>query len=151
MKSTGWTTLALLLFLALPLSGPAAGQGRSPDKPASIVLLGHSHVERWNVTSLAGFPTVNRGRGGDRTQDLVARFERDVVSNRPRAVVFWAFDNDIMDAPNGDTAAATKNAEANLLKLIEMARAQSIEPILTTEVTIRPGGSPIRLPTDCSP
>ena len=37
-------------------------------------------------------------------------------------------------------AAATQLAEANLLKLIQMAKAHSIEPILTTEVTILPAG-----------
>ena len=136
MKSTGWTAIAFLLFLALPLSRPVAGQSRSDTDARPIVLLGHSHVENWDVKSLAGFRTINRGRGGDQTKDLLARFERDVVSAHPRAVVVWAFDNDIMDAPNHDIAAATQRAEGNLLKLIEMARVHSIEPILSTEVTI---------------
>jgi lysophospholipase L1-like esterase len=105
-----------------------------------IVLLGHSHVQNWHVKSLAGFRTINRGRSGDHTQDLLERFNRDVVSNHPRAVVLWASDNDIMDAPNRDTGAATRLAEANLLKLSQMAKAHSIEPILTTELTIRPAG-----------
>jgi lysophospholipase L1-like esterase len=105
-----------------------------------IVLLGHSHVQNWPVKSLAGFRTINRGRSGDHTQDLLDRFERDVVANHPRAVVVWASDNDIMDAPNRDTAAATQLVAANLSKLIQLAKAHSIEPILTTEVTIRPAG-----------
>jgi lysophospholipase L1-like esterase len=103
-----------------------------------IVLLGHSHIENWDVKSLGGFRIINRGRGGDHTNDLIARFERDVVSNHPRAVVVWAFDNDVMDVPNPAKAAAIQHAEANLLKLIEMAKSHSIEPILTTEVTILP-------------
>jgi lysophospholipase L1-like esterase len=142
MKAMGWTAFSFLLLLALPLSRLIAGQQASDNGKGVIVLLGHSHVANWGVKSLAGFPVINRGRGGDRTQDLIARFERDVVPNRPRAVVIWAFDNDIMDAPNHDIAAATERAEANLLKLIELARAHSIEPILTTEVTIiiRPTG-----------
>lgn len=135
-----WAVFALWLFLALPLSTLVAGQQRSAAGTDVIVLLGHSHVANWNVTSLAGFRTINRGRPGDHTKDLIERFERDVVSSRPRAVVVWSLDNDIMDAPNGHDAAATQVAKANLLKLIEMAKAHSIEPILTTELTIRPVG-----------
>jgi|SRR5688572_11444610 len=140
MKSIRWTACLFLLFLALPLSRRVAGQVGSATVSDVIVLLGHSHVQNWQVRSLAGFRTINRGRSGDRTRDLLERFERDVVSNHPRAVVLWASGNDIMDAPNSDTAAATLLAEANLLKLIQMAKAHSIEPILTTEVTILPTG-----------
>jgi lysophospholipase L1-like esterase len=140
MTPTGWTAVTLGLFLALPLSRQVAGQPQPPRAEDVIVLLGHSHVQNWKVTSLAGFRTINRGRGGDHTQDLLNRFERDVVTNHPRAVVIWAFDNDIMDVPNSDKAAATQRAEGNLVKLIEMAKAHSIEPILTTEVTILPAG-----------
>src|SRR5262245_54373448 len=123
----GWWRLTFVLCLFLPLSRPLTGQGQSELAGDVIVLFGHSHVASWDVKSLAGFRVINRGRGGDRTQDLVQRFDRDVVTNHPRAVVLWAFDNDIMDAPNHDTAAATQRAEANLLTLIEMARAHSIE------------------------
>jgi lysophospholipase L1-like esterase len=140
MTPAGCTSFALALFLALPLSRQVVGQPGSARAEDVVVLLGHSHVQNWKVKSLAGFRTINRGRGGDRTQDLLDRFERDVVTNHPRAVVIWAFDNDVMDVPNSDKAAATQRAEANLLKLIEMAKAHSIEPILTTEVTILSAG-----------
>ena len=92
------------------------------------------------MKSLAGFRAINRGRGGDHTQDLLDRFDRDVLSDHPRAVVIWAFDNDVMDAPNRDKAAATEHAKANLMKLIETSKAHAIEPVLTTEVTILPSG-----------
>ena len=138
MTPTGWTALALALFLALPLSRQVVGQPGQAQRTEVIVLLGHSHVQNWKVESLAGFRTINRGRGGDHTQDLLNRFERDVVMNRPRAVVIWAFDNDVMDVPNSDKAAATQRAEANLLKLVDMAQAHSIQPVVTTEVTILP-------------
>jgi lysophospholipase L1-like esterase len=140
MMPTGWTSLAFVLFLALPLSREVVAQPGSARGADVIVLFGHSHVENWKVTSLAGFRTINRGRGGDRTQDLLDRFERDVVSSHPRAVVIWAFDNDVMDVPNRYEAAAMQHAEANLVKLIGMAKARSIEPILTTEVTILSSG-----------
>ena len=140
MIQTGWTALTLALFLALPLSRQVAGQPVSGGGTDVIVLFGHSHVENWKVKSLAGFRAVNRGRGGDHTQDLLNRFERDVLSDHPRAVVIWAFDNDVIDAPNPDKAAATEHAKANLMKLIETATSHEIQPILTTEVTILPAG-----------
>src|SRR5262245_22982326 len=126
MTPTGWAALGLALFLALPLSRQVVGQPGQAQTMDLIVLLGHSHVQNWKVESLAGFRTINRGRGGDHTQDLLNRFDRDVVASRPRAVLIWAFDNDVMDVPNNDKAAATQRAEANLLKLIEMAQAHSI-------------------------
>jgi lysophospholipase L1-like esterase len=140
MTSTGWTALLFALFLALPLPRQVAGQPVSGRGTAVIVLLGHSHVENWKVESLAGFRAINRGRGGDHTQDLLNRFDRDVLSHHPRAVVIWAFDNDVMDVPNRDKAMATEHAKANVMKLIEKSKAHAIEPILTTEVTILPAG-----------
>jgi lysophospholipase L1-like esterase len=140
LKSIRWTACFCLLVLALPLSRRVAGQVGSAAVSDVIVLLGHSHVQNWPVKSLAGFQIINRGRSGDHTQDLLKRFERDVASIHPRAVVVWASDNDIMDAPNHDTATATRLAEANLSKLIQLAKARAIVPILTTEVTIRPAG-----------
>jgi lysophospholipase L1-like esterase len=140
MTLTGWTGLVFALFLALPLSRQVAGQPVSGGGTDVIVLFGHSHIENWKVQSLAGFQAINRGRGGDHTQDLLDRFDRDVLSDHPRAVVIWAFDNDVMDVPNRDKAVATKHAKANLIKLIETAKAHGIEPIVTTEVTILPAG-----------
>ena len=130
--------IGVLLFLALPLSKPS--RDVPPTGPDVIVLLGHSHIEHWEVKSLGGFRIINRGHGGDHTTDLLARFERDVVPIHPRAVVLWAFDNDLMDADRRDIASATRYAETNLLKLVDMAEAHSIQPILTTEVTIRGDG-----------
>jgi lysophospholipase L1-like esterase len=140
MTPTRWTAVVFALFLALPLSRQVAGQHLSRGGTDPIVLFGHSHVENWKVKSLGGFRAINRGRGGDHTQDLLDRFDRDVLSDHPRAIVIWAFDNDVMDVPNPDKAAATEHAKENLLKLIEKAKAHSIQPILTTEVTILPAG-----------
>ena len=143
MRLGDWASIGVLLFLALPLSALPLSR---PDQSVSsaglyaIVLLGHSHIAHWDVKSLGGFPTINRGHSGDRTTDLLARFERDVVPVHPRAVLVWAFDNDVMDADRRNIALATHQAETNLLKLAEMAEAHSIQPILTTEVTIRGDG-----------
>ena len=140
MTLTSWTALVFALFLALRLSRQVAGQPVSGGGTDVIVLFGHSHVENWKVKSLAGFRAINRGQGGDHTQDLLDRFDRDVLPDHPRAVVIWAFDNDVMDAPNRDKAAAAERAKVNLTKLIETSKAHAIEPILTTEVTILPAG-----------
>jgi len=140
MIPTRWIAVVFAMFLALPLSRQVAGQHPSGGGTDRIVLFGHSHVENWKVKSLAGFRAINRGRGGDHTQDLLDRFDRDVLSDHPRAMVIWAFDNDVMDVPNPDKAAATEHAKTNLMKLIERAKAHAIEPVLTTEVTILPAG-----------
>jgi hypothetical protein len=99
MTLTSWKASLFALFLALPLSRQVAGQPVSAEGQMRSSFSGTRIVQNWKVKSLAGFRAINRGRGGDHTQDLLDRFDRDVLSDHPRAVVIWAFDNDVMDAP----------------------------------------------------
>ncbi len=103
-----------------------------------IVLLGSSHLASWTLSSVAGHPVVNKGIPDNQTHDYVERFERDVTALRPRAVVIWGVDNDITRAARGRTAEACWCAERNLEALVRRARAHGIEPILATELTVRP-------------
>jgi len=103
-----------------------------------IVLLGASYLAAWQLTEIAGHPVVNRGIPGDQTPAYLERFERDVVDLRPCAVVIWGVDNDVIRAPRGRTAEACWCVERNLESLVRLARAHAIEPILVTDLTLRP-------------
>jgi lysophospholipase L1-like esterase len=103
-----------------------------------IVLLGASYLAAWPLTEIAGHPVLNRGVPGDRTPAYLERFQRDVVDLRPCAVVIWGVDNDVIRAPRGRTAEACWCVERNLEALIRLARAHDIEPILVTDLTLRP-------------
>ena len=115
-------------------------QAAVPIEPdaAPVVLLGASYLAAWTLSAIGGRPVVNRGVPGNQTHEYLERFERDVVALRPRAVVVWGIDNDVIRAPLGATAEACRRAERNLESLVWLARACGIETILATDLTLRP-------------
>jgi lysophospholipase L1-like esterase len=112
--------------------------GSIADDAAPIVLLGASYLASWALREAGGRPVVNRGIPGNQTHEYLERFERDVVALKPRAVIIWGIDNDVIRAPLGSTAEACRRVERNLESLVWLARAHGIEPILTTDLTLRP-------------
>lgn len=100
-----------------------------------IVILGASYAANWKVPEIGGIPVVNAGAPGEQSFEMLARFDRDVVAARPRAVVLWGFINDIFRADEVDRALA--RVRESYGEMIRRARAQGIEPILATEVTVR--------------
>jgi lysophospholipase L1-like esterase len=105
-----------------------------PDGP--VVLFGTSYAKSWNLQQIGHIPVVNRGRAGDRTVELLARFEKDVIGIQPRAVIIWGFDNDLLDPPPGGFREAMAHVRDSVLQMVDRARTAGIEPILATEVTM---------------
>lgn len=103
-----------------------------------LVILGASYAEGWKPATLGGVPVVNRGVAGQQSFEYLARFERDVVPARPRAVILWGFINDIYRAPAGELDQSLSRVRDSYTKMIALARKHGIEPILATEVTARP-------------
>jgi uncharacterized SAM-binding protein YcdF (DUF218 family)/lysophospholipase L1-like esterase len=103
-----------------------------------VVVLGASYAEGWTPQSVSGLPVVNRGVSGQQSFEMLERFERDVVAARPRAVIIWGFINDIFrTSPQGAEAALTRMRDS-YARMIESCRSHGIEPVLATEVTLRP-------------
>lgn len=129
--------------------GPASGiAARSAPAalahPAGpIVTLGASYAAGWVPDELAGRPMVNRGIGGDETAGMLARFEADVVSTEPRAVLLWGFINDVFRAQS-DMDATLAGIRERYTQMIARSRAAGIEPILVTEATMRPPSGSLR-------
>lgn len=113
-------------------------QRAASDREDVIVLLGASYTRAWPIHELRGRRVVNRGIDGERSEDMLRRFERDVIGARPAIVVIWGFINDIHRAPGGDVDRALAQARWNIAEMVRLARANGIQPILVTEVTIRP-------------
>jgi lysophospholipase L1-like esterase len=67
-----------------PLESPPAGSGDETSQYAFWLMKAHP---QWVV--------LNRGINGQRSDEILARFERDVVQNGPAAVVIIAGVNDI--------------------------------------------------------
>lgn len=101
-----------------------------------IVILGASYAAGWKLASLDGIPVINAGVSGQQSFEMLARFDSDVVAKRPQAVVLWGFINDIFRA--GDIAQSMGRMRDSYAEMIKRARLEGIEPIIATEVTIRP-------------
>jgi lysophospholipase L1-like esterase len=80
-----------------PVVEPAA-------RAATILFVGSSIFHRWTnlAAHMAPLPVTNRAVDGLMTTDLLRRFDADVMSIRPRVLVYYCGSNDV-DA--GDSAA----------------------------------------------
>lgn len=67
-----------------------------PPAPGGVMFLGSSSIRMWDLDKW--FPeldAVNRGFGGSQIEDSLFFAERIVMPHKPRAIVFYAGDNDI--------------------------------------------------------
>jgi uncharacterized SAM-binding protein YcdF (DUF218 family)/lysophospholipase L1-like esterase len=119
--------------------GTGNGMHGDVKNDGPVVLLGASYAKGWNPRRVAGADVVNKGIAGQQSFEMLARFDSDVVANGPRAVILWGFINDIFRA--GDAEQALKRAQESYVEMIARARQNGIEPILATEVTVRPPNS----------
>jgi len=113
-------------------------QGSVNAAQGPVVVLGASYAGGWDLNSIAGAPIINRGMSGQQSIEMLERFERDVVAARPRAVVIWGFINDFFRTTPQDAEQTAVRVRDSYKRMIELARRNGIEPIIATEVTIRP-------------
>lgn len=107
-----------------PLESPPTGYGNEESQYAYWMMLNHPD---WHV--------LNRGINGERTDQVLERFQRDVASEEPSFAVILAGVNDIYQGnPVG-------SAMGNLLKVYEMALAIQATPVACSVLpynTMRP-------------
>ncbi len=104
--------------------------------PVKMVILGASYAGSWKTPGLQGFEVVNRGVGGEETSQMLARFDRDVLAQRPSVVLIWGHINNIHRAPRDGIAAAVEKAKGDYRAMVDRAREHHIGVILATEVTL---------------
>jgi lysophospholipase L1-like esterase len=104
--------------------------------PVKMVILGASYAGSWKEPGLEGYEVINRGASGEETSQMLARFDRDVVAEKPAVVLIWGHINNIHRAPGGDMAAAVERAKGDYRAMVERARANDIRVVLATEVTL---------------
>src|SRR5262245_49497959 len=69
-------------------------QVESPPEKGGIVFAGSSTIRLWDLTT--AFPkATNSGFGGSEIRDVTHFADRIILRHEPRAVVFYAGDNDI--------------------------------------------------------
>jgi uncharacterized SAM-binding protein YcdF (DUF218 family)/lysophospholipase L1-like esterase len=119
-------------------AAPPTAPARKPVGVGPVVVLGASYAQGWTVPDIGGVPVVNKAVGGAQTADMVARFDAEVVTERPRVVILWGFINDVTRAPAGALEPALTTVRENYAEMIARARQHGIEPVLSTELTLRP-------------
>ena len=106
----------LLLALTLALASPAAAQPApgperfapeieafaaadraQPPAPCGFLFVGSSSIRFWRTLAadMAPVAVINRGFGGSTVADVDAWFDKVVAPYRPRAIVFYAGENDV--------------------------------------------------------
>tara|TARA_R110001592_G_scaffold51123_2_gene157663 strand:+ start:176 stop:895 length:720 start_codon:yes stop_codon:yes gene_type:complete len=68
----------------------------NPVAPGGILFLGSSSIRMWDLGKwFPDMPVLNRGFGGSEIADSLYYFDRLVVPYGPKAIVFYAGDNDV--------------------------------------------------------
>jgi len=81
----------------------------NPAPRGGIVFVGSSSIVRWNLPGCFpqfGARAINRGFGGSYIADSVRYADRIVVPYKPKIVVFYAGDNDIVKDTTAEQIAA---------------------------------------------
>lgn len=114
---------------------------RNPPGKGSVVFIGSSSVRLWGslAQDMAPVPVARLGFGGARTADVLHYANRLVLPHTPRAVVYYAGDND-MGRHDSPPAEQVQRDFAQFVRMIRRA-GQSPEFYF---VSIKP--SPRRMP-----
>ena len=69
-----------------------------PPAPGGVLFVGSSSIRMWQTAeSFPELAVINRGFGGSQASDVNRFVEQLVLKYAPRAIVFYAGDNDIAD------------------------------------------------------
>jgi membrane dipeptidase len=82
-----------------PLEAPPAGKGNE-----------ESQFAYWLMRRQPGWSVLNRGINGERSDQIAARFDRDVLANAPAAVIIIAGVNDVYQGRSVDQVTANLRA-----------------------------------------
>ena len=138
MKKLLISMMTALLTAGTAMAWDNTADARLPQHQRRIVMMGNSITDYWKnheVNNHKEFFTDNgalcRGVSGQKTPAMVDRFQSDVVSLKPLVVVIAGGVNDI------NSGSTPNEVYQNTLKMVNMATAAGIRPILAT---INPSG-----------
>jgi lysophospholipase L1-like esterase len=97
----------------------------------TTVFMGDSITEGWGAgdPSLFSASVVDRGIGGQTSQQMLARFYQDVVALHPRVVHIMAGTNDLAGNTGPNSPEDFKN---NIRAMVDLARSNHIQVILAS-------------------
>ena len=119
------TILIIVLTLIVLMFKP---QSASPEK---IVLMGDSITSSWTGYSPEFFSNnsylINKGVSGETTPEMLNRFDADVLTLAPEAVIILAGINDIAQNTGYISISETFN---NIILMADLAKKHNIKPVL---------------------
>lgn len=145
--------LSTIFALLLSLLGPAPAEMpkelilKQGDQIVAIgdsITQGGGYLKQTDAVLAAQYPDlklpkiVNVGISGQKAEDLVKRFDKDVVQKKPAAVTISIGINDVwhrLKAPHDDAILA--RYKENLGKMVDMAKAANIKVILLAPTVIQ--------------
>ena len=101
-----------------------------------LMVTGASYAAGWQPARLPGYVVVNRGKGGEDTAQVRARFDADLEAVKPAAVLIWGHINNIHRAPEGTRAAARDEGHGRLSRHGGHGAARGVTVMFGTEVTL---------------
>lgn len=127
--------LAGLLCADVVAQGQDPNLQKTPSDPPTIVIFGASYVEEWGTPTLPGYKhVINRGVGGQRTDELLERFDKDVIAARPDTVLIWGHANNITKSRPSEFDEYKSLVLPHYMQMVQAARKAGIEVILATEI-----------------
>lgn len=145
VSAQDWPNLSAFAAANAEVGAPQPGEDR-------VVFMGNSITIGWlqgMPEFFEGKPYINRGISGQTTPQMLLRFRQDVIALQPKVVVILAGTNDIA----GNTGPMSlQQILDNLKSMAEIARANGIEPVLSSVLPAydypwRPGLAPnVKIP-----
>jgi lysophospholipase L1-like esterase len=111
--------------------------GDSTTAPRGELTVYTTFLEKWLAAKGISVKVVNAGVGGNTTADARARFEKDVLSPKPRIVIIQFGINDAAvdvwkTPPASSPRVSTTDYESNLLHFIQTLKSRSVRVIIMT-------------------
>ena len=116
------TTAGTPGFLS-PVEAPPDGRGNR-----------ESQYSYWMMKTHPDWTVLNKGVNGERSDEILSRFEKDVVKEKPEVVVILAGVNDIYQRGTADSV------ERNLEKMYALAERNRIVPLAATVLPYNTAG-----------
>lgn len=127
------TLLCMLLIISIVFNLIQYSKYDSINNMKNIVFFGDSITEQYKLDKFFHEPyIINKGVGGDKTEDLLERIEKDVYQYNPSDVIILVGINDILHDINDDDILLNIETIVNDIKLNRPAAnifVESIYPI----------------------
>lgn len=127
--------LATLMFSSGFVRAQESPEQKDPSEPSTIIIFGASYVDGWGTPEVPGYKhVINRGVGGQRTDEFIKRYDKDVIAAQPDAVLIWGHANNITKSRPDEFEEYKAMILPHYERMVAAAQKAGIDVILATEV-----------------